>query len=219
MSFRTTIKSLFGTAWHTNSDAIIDGMSPAADGVVEAGKPVVPDTGGVVDALDITAPKIGGVAVNATALEINRAADVSARIVAAGATLALTVAAHDGKTIHLDTAAGSICTLPVAAGTGTRIRFLVKIKPTSNAHIIKVGNASDFLAGTVNLLDVDSNAQTAYAGDGAADDTLTLNGTTTGGQVGDWIEVEDLKTLVWAIRGEAVCPAGSNVADCFSATV
>lgn len=156
----------------------------------------------------------------ATALELNRAADVSTRLVAAGASLAVTVAAHDGKTIALDTAAGSVCTLPVAAATGARVRFAVTVRPSVGSHIIKVGNASDFIAGQINLLDLDASAQGAFQGDGAADDTITINNTTTGGAIGDYIELEDTLANIWiVVHGALTVPAGSNIADPFSATV
>lgn len=156
----------------------------------------------------------------ATGLEINRTCDVSTRLIAAGATLAVTVAAHDGKTILLDTAGGSVCTLPVAAATGARVRFAVTVRPSGGSHIIKVGNASDFIAGQINLLDLDAAAQGAFQGDGAADDTITINNTTTGGAIGDYIELEDTKANVWTVvHGALTVPAGSNPADPFSATV
>lgn len=162
----------------------------------------------------------GTTALAATALEINRAADVSTRLIAAGATLAVTVAAHDGKTVLLDTAGGSVCTLPVAAATGARIRFAVTVRPSGGSHVIKVGNASDFLAGQINILDLDLAAQAAYQGDGSADDTITINNTTTGGAIGDYVELEDTLANVWTVvHGQLSVPAGSNVADPFSATV
>lgn len=154
----------------------------------------------------------------ATAAEINRGVDRSTRSVAAGATLAITELLHDQKTILLDQAAGSVCTLP-APTIGMRIRFLVTVKPTSNFHQIKVAAGTDFMAGSVNILDADAAAQTAFIADGAADDNIQLNGTTTGGQVGDWIEIEGITATQWAIVGQLVCPAGSNVADMFSAAV
>lgn len=136
---------------------------------------------------------------------------------AGGSTRTLT-ADNDGDVILLDTAAGSVITLPAATGSGMAVQFLVSVKPTSNFHQVKVANASDTMSGSVNLLDNDSNAQTAYAASGT-DDNIQLNGTTKGGQVGDWVEVVDVKANVWAIRGQLVCPAGSNVADPFSAAV
>ena len=157
-------------------------------------------------------------ATTATAVELTRAADVSTRSVAAGSSLAVTEASHDGRTIRLDTATGSVCTLP-APVVGMRVRFLVSVKATSNFHQVKVAAGTDFLAGTVNMLDLDAAAQGAFAADGTADDNIQLNGTTTGGLVGDWLEVEGISATQWAISGNLVVPAGSNPADPFSAAV
>lgn len=155
----------------------------------------------------------------ATAVELTRIADVSARLVAVGGTsLAVTEALHSDKIIKLDhTAAASTCTLPDATGSGAVFRFIVSAVNTNN-HVITVPDASNVLKGSVNILDNDSNAQTAYAASGT-DDTLTLNGTTTGGQIGDWVELVDIAADTWAIRGQLVVPAGSNPADPFSAAV
>lgn len=160
----------------------------------------------------------GTTTLGASTLEVNRNCQVSVRKVAAGGTLTVTTALHDGKIIALDTAAGSTLTLPAATGSGAVFRVVVSVKATSNQHKVQVANANDTMSGSVNLLDNDSTAQTAYAASGT-DDTLTWNGTTTGGQVGDWADFVDILANVWAVRGQAVCPTGSNIADCFSAAV
>ncbi|TXH10038.1 MAG: hypothetical protein E6R04_06295 [Spirochaetes bacterium] len=187
---------------------------------------ITPTTSDYVPVYDASAIRWGKVAasadlagVTATATEINRVADTSARLVAAGGTLSATEALHDGKTILLDTAAGSVVTLPAATGSGARYRFLVSVTATSNSHIVKVANASDFMSGFVDVLDQDGTTVAAYKADGSADDTLTMNRTTTGGVIGDWFEVEDMKANLWHVRGRITCVAGSNVADPFSATV
>lgn len=142
----------------------------------------------------------------------------SAAVAVGGTALTLTKAQHRDKTILLDhTAAASTVTLPAATGSGARIRFRVTAVNTNN-HLIKVPDASHTLKGVIVSLDNDANAATAYAGTGT-DDTITLNGTTTGGQIGDIIEVEDIATNVWGVSGMVLVPAGSNVADMFSATV
>ena len=108
-------------------------------------------------------------------------------------------------------------TMPEATGSGAIYKFIVTVVNTSN-YVIKTADAANCgFYGTLNLLDVDSNAQTAYAGT-AADDIITLNGTTTGGQIGDWLELTDIATDQWSVKGNLVCPAGSNVASMFSST-
>ena len=206
------------------TEAEMEMLDTITPGTQAASKAIVNDANVNQGVAKVTALHIGTsgaeVQVLATALEINRAADVSTRLVAAGATEAITVADHDGKTVLLDTAGGSVCTLPVAAATGARIRFAVTVRPSGASHIIKVGNASDFITGQINVLDEDANAQTAYYGNPAADDTITLNNTTTGGAIGDYIELEDTLANIWTVtHGHLTVPAGSNVADPFSATV
>lgn len=137
-----------------------------------------------------------------TTAEANRALDVSGRLVAAGATLSVTEALHDGKTVLLNTAAGSVCTLPAATGSGARFRFVVSVARTSNAHVVKVAaSTDDEFVGHVYQTDTDSaDALASYpALDADGFDTITLDGTDGGTDIGDVIEVEDIKAGTWAL--------------------
>lgn len=148
----------------------------------------------------------GGTVVNipvttATSAEINRNVDTSARLVAAGGTLAMTEASHEGKIICLDTAAGSVVTLPASTGGGGVYRFLVTVTATSNSHVIKVANASDEMRGYVVQ---DSDTATApniwWAADN--DDTITLNRSTTGlAAQGEYFEIVDAVLNHFFVRG------------------
>ena len=170
-----------------------------------------------IDTVDVTTLKIGGTSVTATAAEINRAADTSGRLIAAGGTLAVTEALHDGKIIALDTAAGSVCTLPAATGSGSVFRFLVTVTATSNSHIIKV-TGNDTMTGFVHNNDLDGTAVAFYKAT-STDDTITLNRTTTGGVIGDEIECIDMLADLYFVKGAITCVAGNNIATPFSATV
>lgn len=149
----------------------------------------------------------------------------SSREVAAGATLSLTQAAHDGKTIALDTAAGSVVTLPAATGSGAKFKFYVKTLATSNSHVIQVANATDFFVGLVSGARIDSgNAVLGFAAANSGtvatnSDTITLNRTTTGSvSKGEWIEVEDVLAATWAVKG-FLSATGAAFATPFSAAV
>lgn len=138
----------------------------------------------------------------ATAAELNNVADVSTRKVAAGATLALTVAAHDGKIIELDTAAGSVVTLPAATGSGARFEVVVKTLATSNSHKIQVANASDTMKGVVQSVDTDTGDAVAPFAAAAASDTITLNRSTTGSvTIGERFVLVDSAANVWSVEG------------------
>lgn len=138
----------------------------------------------------------------ATAAEINRVADVSTRLVAGGATLAVTEAAHDGKTILLDTAAGSNPTLPAATGSGAIFRFVVSVVPTSNQHRLSVTGNDTFFGNvwTNSTGDTPDLGQPWPAA--AGNNQVNLNGTTTGGlSIGDYLEVQDIVADKWLIIG------------------
>ena len=151
--------------------------------------------------LGATTPGTTGTEVTATATELNRTADVSGRLVAAGGTLTMTEASHEGKIICLDTAAGSVVTLPTSTGGGAVYKFLVTVTATSNSHIIKVGNATDEFRGFVVA---DASEATApniwWAADN--DDTITLNRTTTGTAAqGQYFEIVDATSGHFFVRG------------------
>ncbi len=165
------------------------------------GDRMVVKSGGTFDAEAGASVKLlGGAALAATSDELNRVADVSARLVAAtAATLAVTEAAHDGKTILLDRAGGVTATLPAATGSGARYRFVNKTALSGGSHVIQV-TGNDTMKG-VAWMALDDAADAVKAFETASDsDTITLDGTTKGGAVGDVVEVEDIATDVWAVQ-------------------
>ena len=192
-------------------------------GTVTASKALVVGANKNVDVLAIadSGLKLGsgaGTAVDATAAELNQAADLSTRVVAGGAALTVTLALHNGRLVLLDTLAGTVCTLPAASGTGARFTFVISVIATSNSHIVKVANASDTMYGII-LAESDDAADVAKAFIGSGtDDTITLNRTTTGSVAkGEWIEAVDIATNLWWIRG--VVAQNGTEATPFSATV
>lgn len=145
--------------------------------------------------------------------------------VAAGSTKTLTAAANNNQIVRLDTLTGSVVTLPAATGSGAKYRFLVTVLATSNSHIVKVANASDFMVGLINGSRIDSgNAVLGFAAANSGtvatnSDTISLNRTTTGSvSVGEWFEAEDVAANTWAVRG-MLSATGAAFATPFSATV
>jgi hypothetical protein len=183
-----------------------DGNTASPSGTIQGNV-----TGNVTGNLD------GGISGGATKAELNRAADVSTRLVAAGATLAMTEAAHEGKIICLDTAAGSIVTLPPSTGGGAVYRILVTVTATSNSHIIKVANASDEFRGfVIQDSDTATAPNTWWAADN--DDTITLNRSTTGlAAQGEYFEIVDALLNHYMVQGYS--QASGTEATPFSATV
>ena len=209
-----------GTTTLSEADlAKIDGIT---NGTQAAGKAVVTDTNVNSGVSKVTQLWVGAsgseVQVNATPAEINQIADVSTRIVPLGATGSVPTTA-EGRIIRVgqDGSANTAITLtlPEATGSGAVYRFLVNT--TNTGGLVIAALTTDTMVGFVNILDLDAAAQGAYQASGT-DDKITLNSTTTGGQVGDWLEFIDYADTKWAVRGSVAVPTGSNPADPFSAT-
>lgn len=140
-------------------------------------------------------------------------------MVAAGSTLTLTAAANAGRLVKLDTATGSVVTLPAATGTGNTYTFVVTVLATSNSHIVKVANSTDVMIGLAFGARTDSgNAVLGFATTSTSD-TITLNRTTTGSvNTGEYITVKDIASGFF--RVEVLSTAtGAAFATPFSATV
>ena len=136
------------------------------------------------------------------------------------ATDAVTIAEHAGRTLLLGEVGGNALvtlTLPDATGSGATYKFIVSVTNTSN-YVIAVPDASNTIDGVMMYLDEDGTAVTAFP-TVAASDTITLNGTTTGGVLGDYLEIVDIAADQYHVRGVMRVPAGSNPVTPFSEAV
>ncbi len=114
-------------------------------------------------------------------------------------TLTVTAALHNGAIITLNRAAGIAVTLPAASGTGNIYRFFLGTSVTSNTSTIKVANSSDTMVGFVHQLADGGNTANNYE-IGGTDDTITMDGSTTGGIKGDYIEIIDIATNLFYVN-------------------
>ena len=136
------------------------------------------------------------------------------------ATDAITTIEHAGRTCLLGEVGGNALvtlTLPDATGSGATYKFIVTVV-NSSSYVIKVPDANNTIDGIMLYLDEDGTAVTGFP-TVAASDTITINGGTTGGQIGDYLELVDIATDQWHVRGVMRCLAGVDPATCFSATV
>lgn len=126
-------------------------------------------------------------------------------------------AAEQGTTVVVNAAAGLTLTLPASAGTGYEYDVFIGTTVTSNNVVIQVANSTDVMSGvcvaaTDNASDVVVAFETA-----ASSDTITMNGSTKGGILGDRIVLKDVASGVWAVR-MTVSATGTEVTP-FSAAV
>ncbi len=134
------------------------------------------------------------------------------------ATLDLTAAAHAGRYVTIDRAAGMVITLPVSAGTGDVYEIGV-LTTTAGTTTIKVPAASVAIMKGWAQLHQDAGDTVVAFGTAADTDTITLfvTGNTTGGIAGARVKLRDVATAVWMV--EYVSEAGGTEATPFSATV
>ena len=116
-----------------------------------------------------------------------------------------------GQRIVLNRAAGVTATLPEATGSGNRYEFILLVDATGN-QIVKVANASDTMMG---MAYIGADGETFYTAD--TSDTITLNGTTTGGEKGARIICDDVAENLWAVV--VMSEASGTEATPFSAAV
>jgi hypothetical protein len=154
--------------------------------------------------------------VTATAAEINAAADVSGRLVAqAAGDFALTAATH-GNRITLVNDADVTITLPAASGSGNVYKVVI-VTTAWTGGTIQAASASDSFLGGINGVDDDADAAYAWKAE-TNDDTISGNGTATGGKVGDWYEFIDVATGLFLVSG-FITQSGGSEATPFSAAV
>ncbi len=136
-------------------------------------------------------------AVSATAAQINTVAIPGAVTLAAGA---MTAAANGNGKINVHSAAAGVAmTLPLATGSGAMFQIVVRtIVATSSLTFTCAG--SDKLVGAI----IQSKSATDiinYAANGSSNTTVTLDGSTKGGNVGDHLRFIDVASGLWYVDG------------------
>lgn len=130
-------------------------------------------------------------------------------------TLAINPAIHHGRTIYLNATPITV-TLNQATGSGARYRFVVGVAATATQTVIQVANATDVMKGVFYAATTTSDNAEAFIAS-ATSDTISLNGTTKGGVVGDVVEIEDVASGVFVVTG-FTAPTGTEATP-FSAAV
>jgi hypothetical protein len=181
------------------SQTELDYLDGVTAGTAIASKAVVLDASAQIDTLDIIAPLINGVALGATAAELNMAADNSANCEVVAAANIIT-AAESGKTFFLNSATDFASTLPAPA-LGLRFKFIVTTAATTTAHTIITDGGDDVIFGAVATADGLASLLAS------AEDTISLTKTATGGIVGDMVEVISDGTN-WYVSGLISVAAG-----------
>jgi len=157
-----------------------------------------------------------------------------ANVVDADSSISLTVDSHAGKIIHNDAAGAVTYTLPATnanadsgiAGpdadltnlnnVGAKFTIINSITKTGDL-VVQVANATDVMTGMATIVDTDSSDNMEGFVTAAASDTITLNGSTTGGVTHARIECTVLASGKYAV--EVFTGGTGDLATPFSAAV
>lgn len=126
-------------------------------------------------------------------------------------TLSVTAAAHNNVVVTINRAAGTTITMPAASGTGNHYRFFVGTTLTGNGIIAAL--TTDIIQG---VLGVATDAAGVNILSTATSDKITMNGSTTGGLKGSYVELIDVASGVWSCQGGLISTGAE--ATPFSAT-
>lgn len=130
------------------------------------------------------------------------------------ATLTLTPAAHAGHSIVINKADGCTVTIPDATGSGNRYEIRMLVDATSDV-VIQAPDADNTMMGVAYLGNDSAGASCFYTAD--ASDTITLDGSTTGGLKGALVQLVDLAADTWGVM--VYSEASGTEATPFSAAV
>jgi hypothetical protein len=156
-----------------------------------------------------------------------------ANVVDADSSISLTVASHAGRVVHNDAAGAVTYTLPAinanadsaVAGPGADLNnqsnigatfeIFASITKTGNL-VVQVANANDVMVGGSKFIDDTSDNMVGFE-TVAASDTITLNGSTTGGVTFSKITCTAISSTQWKVDVESGCTG--TPATPFSAAV
>jgi hypothetical protein len=118
-----------------------------------------------------------------------------------GATATLT-AAQSGSVALFDRAAGIVYTLP-APVVGLNFGFYVSTTVTSNNHKVITDTGTTLIAGLATS-GLDNTANKQWVANGSTHIAATMNGTTTGGIIGSFLEFTCVTSTLWVVSGTVV---------------
>jgi len=195
-------------------------ITPLAGQQIVLDGTIVVDAGVVTGATSITSTALVGTTLSVSGLT-NLTGSFSQAVHTFVGTDAITSAEHAGRILLLGEVGGNadvVLTLPDATGSGNVYEFIVTVTMASNTYKIICPDGDNTITGQIQYLDEDGTSAASFP-TVAASDTITLNGGTQGGLVGDTVTLIDIAADKWMVKGLMRVAAGANPATPFSAAV
>jgi hypothetical protein len=109
--------------------------------------------------------------------------------------------AYAGRTIVLNSTTGRTITLPTATGSGATYTIFVGTTVSSGSHVIRVAAGTNVIQGAVVIATDIAGVTVPTAPES---DNIAMNGSTTGGVRGSVVELQDVASGIWMVRGSLV---------------
>ena len=138
-------------------------------------------------------------------------------VVSLTATATLTVAAHAGRTLICNAASGKFTLPSITSGSSSGVAgandynvlsnlgctYLFWVETLAVDMDIKTDGTDKFYGAIFNGIDSEETGET-FAANASSNDVMTMNGTTTGGIVGSWVEFTALASAKYFVRGSLI---------------
>ena len=138
-------------------------------------------------------------------------------VVSLTATATLTVAAHAGRTLICNAASGKFTLPTITSGSSSAVAgandynvlsnlgctYLFWVETLAVDMDIKTDGTDKFFGAVYTGIDSEESGE-SFAANASSNDVMTMNGTTTGGIVGSWVEFTALASAKYFVRGSLI---------------
>ena len=138
-------------------------------------------------------------------------------VVSLTADTTLTVATHAGRIITTNDADGKFTLPSITAGSSSDVAgandynvasnlgctYLFWVQTLATDMDIKTDGTDRFFGAVYTGIDSEATGETFLSSSGS-NDTMTMNGTTTGGIVGSWVEFTAIGSAAYFVRGSLI---------------
>ena len=129
----------------------------------------------------------------------------------------LTVATHAGRILTCNDADGKFTLPSITSGSASAVSgssdynvasnlgctYLFWVETVASDMDIKTDGTDKFYGAVFTGIDSEETGET-FAANASSNDVMTLNGTTTGGIVGSWVEVTAIASAKYFVRGSLI---------------
>ncbi len=137
-----------------------------------------------------------------SATELKQDGPIAKRIIAPGAATYQLKKSESGSVVLFDSVAVAFTLPEIVNATDLGMFFDFRtVVTTTSAHSITTKVTSEFIVGEIMAASETAGAQDAFAANGTSHVTISMNGTTKGGLIGDAFRLTAVTLTQWLVEG------------------